>query len=612
MPRNSIPSLPEEASAPPNTFLLYSENVRVKIREIREVCPHMSLDGFILNALVYELNINLAGLRCEKIHQPTRHTLTLLLTDTGKKHRLVISTDPLWPRVMTSAETWVNPPSPPFFCLMLRKHLTNARLTKLSVAGFERVVTATFSGRDELGNSAIYRLMIELTGRHSNVVLVNANDTVIDALTRVSINLSSQRAVLPGLRYESPPAQGRISPLIVDGEYLFTAAMSTAGPVHKLLSAGIQGVSQLLAHELAYIHAPDALARDLSKEEWNQIAAHVRQLALSASSGEISTGYIYRTDKTYFHVLPLTHLHTTGQLVYGVNSLVMEAFLSANQTAQREGLRLHLRKVTTTSVAKTERRMQALRGDIAQSEGREEFKRFGDLLYANLGVQRVEEGKAIVIDYFDENLPEVSVPLQAKFSFAENARQYYKQYARAQSTRQHAEERLHNDAIYLDYLKTLLYSIDTAPDAETLREIRDEMCAIKLMPAPKTAKRQATPASTPRKFVCPEGVSISVGRTNLQNDLLVREAHPDHYWLHVQKAPGSHVLIHSTTVPSEVTLHYAANLAAYYSSLHASANVPVDYTQRRFVKRLPQARPGHVIYERQRTLYVKRPTPPSN
>ncbi|MBT9156305.1 MAG: hypothetical protein DDT37_01290 [Firmicutes bacterium] len=572
----------------------------------------MSLDGFVLNALVQELNTELVGLRCEKIHQPTRHTVTLLLSGTGKKHRLVISADPLWPRLMLTSEAWVNPPSPPFFCLMLRKYLTGARVTELSVTGFERVVTATFSGRDELGNTANYRLMVELTGRHSNAVLVAPNNTVLDALTRVSINLSSVRAVLPGLRYELPPAQGRISPLSVDGDYLFHAAKESAFPVYKLLRTSIQGVSQLLANELAYRHAPNAQASDLDSLEWEQIAVHVRQLALSASAGEILAGHVYRSGKTHFHVLPLTHLQVPGQLVCGINSLVAGAFLSANRGEQLESLRLSLRKVAAASLAKTERRMQALRGDLQKNESREESRRFGDLLYANLGAQRVEAGEAVVIDYYHENMPEVRIPLDPKRSFAENARQYYKQYTRAQSASRHATERLHNDVVYLDYLETLLYSIDTAPDTTTLREIGAEMCTVGLMPVATTAKRQAPAPSVPRKFICPEGMSISVGRTNLQNDVLVREAHPEHCWLHVQKAPGSHVLIHTTRAPSEATLHYAANLAAYYSKLRASANVPVDYTLRKFVKRPPHARPGYVVYERQRTLYVKRPTAPED
>lgn len=572
----------------------------------------MSLDGFVLNALVQELNTELMGLRCEKIHQPNRHTVTLLLAGTGKKHRLVVSIDPQWPRLMLSSEAWVNPPSPPFFCLMLRKYLAGARLTELAVIGFERVVTATFSGRDELGNTATYRLMIELTGRHSNVVLVGPGGTVIDALTRVSINLSSVRAVLPGLRYESPPGQGRISPLSVDGEYLYGIAKESAEPVHKLLRTGIQGVSQLLANELASRLTPKAEGRDLSRPEWEQVAASVRQLALAASAGEIRTGYLYRYDKTLFHILPLTHLEVPGEIVCGVNSLVTGAFLSANQGEQRESLRLSLRKVTAASLAKIERRMQALRGDLLKSEGREEFRRFGDLLYSNLGTQRIEEGQAVVIDYYDESLPEVRVPLDPKLGLAENARQYYRQYARAQSARQHALERLHNDTVHLQYLETLLYSIDTATDAETLREIGAEMCAMGLMPAAATAKRQAVAPSAPRTFVCSQGVSISVGRTNLQNELLVRQAHPEHCWLHVQKAPGSHVLIHSTATPSEATLRYAANLAAYYSTLQASTNVPVDYTLRKFVKRPAHARPGYVIYDHQRTLYVKQPCAPED
>ena len=570
----------------------------------------MSLDGFVLNALVQELSAELVGLRCEKVHQPTRHTVTLLLTAKGKKHRLVIAIDPVWPRVLLSSEAWENPPSPPFFCLMLRKYLTGARLAELSMAGFERVITAAFCGRDELGNTAIYRLMIELTGRHSNAVLVGPNGTVIDAITRVSLNLSSLRAVMPGLRYDPPPTQGRVSPQSVTGEYLHGAAREKTDAVYKVLYTSVQGVSGLLANELAHRYAPNAKACDLHVREWEHIAAHVRELAHAANTGEIRTGYIYRTDKSRFHIIPLTHLHTPGEQIIGINSLVAEAFLSTNQSEQLATLRLGLGKVAAAALTKTERRMQALRGDLLKSEGREELRRFGDLLYANLGTQRVEGGEAVVIDYYEESMPEVRIPLDAKLSFSDNAKQYYRRYTRAESTTQHALVRLHNDTSHLAYLETLRYSIDAATDTATLREIAAEMCAMGLMPATTTAKRQAPAPSLPRKFTCPAGVSISVGRTNTQNDRLVREAHPEHCWLHVQKAPGSHVLIHSATSVSLATLHFAANLAAYYSTLRASTNVPVDYTLRKFVKRPSQARPGYVVYEQQRTLYVRQPTAP--
>ncbi|MBS3984622.1 MAG: NFACT family protein [Selenomonadales bacterium] len=570
----------------------------------------MSLDGFVLNALVHELNAELVGLRCEKVHQPTRNTATLLLTAKGKKHRLVISADPAWPRVLVSPAAWENPPSPPFFCLMLRKYLTGARLTKLSVAGFERVVTAAFLGRDELGNAATYRLMIELTGRHSNAVLVGPAGTVIDALTRVSMNLSSVRAVMPGLHYDPPPTQGRVSPESVTGEYLHLAASESEDPVHKVLYTNIQGVSGLLANELAYRYAPNAKARDLNLPEWELIAAQVRELAHAAGAGEVRAGYIYRADKARFHILPLTHLGTPGEEILGINALVAEALLFSNQSEQLAALRGSLRRLVAAALAKTERRIQALRGDLLKSEGSEKLRRFGDLLYANLGTQRLEGGEAVVIDYYDESMPEVRIPLDAKLSFADNAKQYYRQYARAQSTTQHAEERLRRDLSHLAYLETLLYGIDAAPDVETLHEISLEIGAMGLMPATAAAKRQATAPSLPRKFTCPDGVSISVGRTNTQNDRLVREAHPEHIWLHVQKAPGSHVLIHSTAGASETTLHYAANLAAYYSTLRASTNVPVDFTQRKFVKRPKEAPPGYVIYEQQRTLYVRQPTAP--
>jgi len=569
----------------------------------------MSLDGFVLNALVRELHTELVGLRCEKIHQPSRHALTLLMGAKGKRHRLVISVDPRWPSIMLSKQSLENPPSPPFFCLMLRKYIQGSRLTELSMDGFERVVTATFSGRDDLGNPAAYRLVLELTGRHSNTVLLSPNGTVIDALTRVSMNASPSRVLLPGLRYESPPSQDRISPLTISGDTLFAAARGSDIPVHKLLATQIQGMSQLLASELAFRFAPKAVrACDLESVECEHIADSVRQLACTASSGCVREGYIYSPPKARFHIVPLTHIGI-GECIQGINALVTTAFTLSNRSEQLETLRLTLQKATTAACSKTERRMHALQQDLTKCEGRDELKQQGDLLYANIGMHRIEGGEAIVVNYYDDNMPEVRIPLDKRLSFADNARQYYRQYARAQSTERHAKERLQSDAVWLDYLQTLLMSIDLAEDVGTLREIEGEMRTTGVIPA-TTAPKKQPPSSGPLDFIGPHGIGISVGRNNLQNDALVRESHPDNYWLHVQKAPGSHVLVRSTSAISDATLLYAANLAAFYSSLRASTNVPVDYTLRKYVKRPSHARPGYVIYDHQRTLYIKQPAPP--
>lgn len=571
----------------------------------------LSLDGFVLNALVNELNREFSGARIEKIHQPHPHTLTILLGGKGKKQRLISSVDPQLPKFLVSTEQHENPLTPPFFCLLLRKFIEGARLETLAMDGFERVITANIAGRDELGNPALYRLMVELTGRHSNIVLVSPDGVIIDAIKRVSLSLSALRPLLPGLRYELPPAQERISPLTITGEEIFLATQGSGRAIHHVLSELTQGLSQLLAREIAYrLSLQNVRAEEVSLKQCRELAAIINRLAASARGGDIAYGHLYRGEKTLFHVFPLSHLGRQGEIVQGVNNLVATALAVSNRNQQEELLRQRLRKAVHTLLEKIQRKILALEEDIRSSQERDIYKRFGDLLYANMGTHRIDSGDAVVTDFYHEELPEVRIPLDPKLSFADNAKAYFKKYTRALSAEKHAIGRIQESREQADYLERLASTIELADDVATLREIEVEMQEMGLTPKATQIKKAQPVQAGPLQFTSPDGLSVLVGRNNLQNDRLVRLAQPDNLWFHVQKAPGSHVLVQATTLVPESTILFAANLAAYYSSQRESANVPVDYTERRNLRRPAGAKPGYVIYENQKTIYIRRPEKP--
>lgn len=572
----------------------------------------MSLDGFTLNAHCLELDATYKGAKLEKVHQPTANTLTLQLSSAGKRHRLVASVDPQMPRLIVSSEQLENPHTPPFFCLMLRKYIEGSRLERISMPGFERVMFIDFASRDELGNPATFRLCVELTGRHSNIILTHENGVIIDAIKRVSLSTSATRPLLPGLKYELPPTQEKQDPRSVNVEDIMDKRSAKAVP--NLLSDTVQGLSQLLAREIAHRHGLTGLPSDeMTLEHATSLVNELALLASQATTGSLHCGYIYKGDRVLFHVFPLTHLNIEPLQVEGINSTIALALGTSTAAQSTEVLRQRLRKSIHTHNEKNARKIAALNEDIRLSQQRDDYKRYGELLYANIGTCKITGAFAEVTDFFSESLERIQVPIDPKLGHTDNAKAYFKRYNRALNTEKHGLERLKETTVQQEYLSTLETSIEQAEDLATLREIEVEMCEQGLMPKTpviKSRKRVESASAGPRRFILPKGFSILVGRNNLQNEQLVKQANPYDVWLHVQKAPGSHVLIHGQGPIPESTLEFAANLAAYYSSQRSSALVPVDYTERKHVKRPNGSKPGFVIYENQQTIYVRNPKEP--
>jgi len=586
---------------------LCRENGQVKIREAKGGL-FLSLDGFILNALVSELHRDFADSRIVKVHQPDPHRLTLLLGETKKKQRLVISLDPRFPGLYVTTDQFENPPSPPLFCLMLRKFIEGSRLLSLHMEDFERVITLSFLGRDELGEQKTYYLSVELTGRHSNIIL-HANGVILDAVKRIPWGTAVLRPILPGLRYEAPPSQGKFSPLSLPAETLFAAGQQSTQTVPQLLCSLVNGLSLPLATAITTsLTLSGSAPTQLTLDQSHKLTREVYDLACRCQRGEVVHGYLYRGEKIHFHIHPLPQLNLTPENVIGVNSLLVTSFQASGHDDPVRQLRQKLSKEVETHLAKLRRREEALEKDIAKSREREPLKRYGQLLYANVADCRKEGAAAMVVDYYSPDLTEVAVPIDPKLSTTDNAKLYFKRFNRAEGTEKHSLLRLSQCLLERDYFASLLSAISLADDLSTLLEVARELQDIGVLPQTRGKTKQPAIQGGPLKFLAPDGSTILVGRNNLQNDALVKAAGPKDVWLHVQKAPGSHVIIVYSAALSDDTLLYAAHLAAYYSSQRHSANVPVDFTERRYVKRPAGGRPGFVHYENQRTLIVRAPT----
>jgi len=480
--------------------------------------------------------------------------------------------------------------------------------------GFERVIRLDCLSRDELGNPARISLLVELTGRHSNLVLINDNGVIIDAIKRVPFGSPSSRPVFPGIQYSTPPAQDKVSPLELSGDLLEEQGSLSAKAVPSFLSAMVQGMSQLLAREVAYQFTPlCSNAKDVCLEQWQRIAQFLSKLAKRCRGNEsMPQGYLIRSEgNLYFHVIPLTHLGE-AEVIEGINQTVQEAILHSTTSKDLEKARASLRKRTNVLLQKIERLIIGLKEDLAATENKDKDKRYGELLYASIGQHTIKGETAIVTDYYDPELATVAVPVNPKLSLADNARLYFRRYNKAVGTESHSTARLQTAMEQQDYLQGLLYSIDSAQDRATLDEIEQEMREEGLLKTKRTSPKTkaVSEASGPLAFTSPDGLKVSVGRNNLQNNDLVKAARASDIWLHVQKAPGSHCLIHVNGPVPDSTLLFATNLAAWFSSLRESSSIPVDYTERRHVRRPSGAKPGYVIYDNQKTFILKKAEEP--
>jgi predicted ribosome quality control (RQC) complex YloA/Tae2 family protein len=557
-------------------------------------------------AVCHELQA-LVDARLEKIYQPQAAVLLLTLHHPRQgRRRLLLTTEPTGPRVHLTEGKWSNPQAPPMFCMLLRKHLEGSRLLKVEQWGLERLLKFSFGGRDELGNAVTYRLVAEIMGRHSNILLVNQEDQIVDAITRVPPAMSSVRMVLPGLNYSYPDHEMRLDTLVLRGSEQLAEVMQLEPglAVAKALVARLTGISPLLAKELLHRAELDSQqgVGELSDADWTALYQQLAMLQRVVNEASFQPSL----KGNHFAALPLTHLEAE-LWPSSVNSLVDRHFTARGEAARLQRQQQKLSQIVRQLLQKNHRKEAYQAEELRQMEEDLSLRRWGELLVASLHLIEPKAERALVVDYYDPELPQVEIPLNPQYSGTQNAQRYFRRYERAKNGIPIVEKNLAKTRSTIGYLESLLDSIERAEQAELLAEIEHEMQQEGLLP-PAEKKRTTVPKaeSEPLRFVSPDGVEILVGRNNLQNERLTRRAAPEDWWLHTKDIPGSHVLVRARGAEmSPATLEMAAGLAAYYSKARQSSKVPVDYTRRKHVRKPPGSPPGFVIYTGQQTVLIE-------
>ena len=570
----------------------------------------MALDAVCLRAVIEELRPQLLDLRVDKVQQPSRDQVILLLRGS---RRLLLNASAGSPRIHFTELLRDNPAEPPMFCMLLRKYLVGGRVESLTQPGMERSAELTLRVTDEFGRESRRTLVLEAIGRRSNLILLDEERRIIDCLRRVDSEMSPERQVLPGLFYELPPTHEK-RPFTEGDEADFRAALAAANPerpADAFLLDTYFGLSPLVARELVFQAAGDSGKRVYELTEARETALWQAILALRqrVEDGDFQPICLYRDGKpAEFSYLPIRQY---GDLMENRKmesfSALMDAFYESREREERTRQRgQDLIRSVTSARDRCRRKLAQQRQEYAKCQDRDRLRISGELITANL--YRMERGqtKLTAENYYDPDGGEITIPLDPLLTPQQNAAKYYKRYTKARTAEKYLTEQMALAERDEAYLESVLEELRQAETEQDFLDIRAELRENGFLKRSGKEKKELKRATKPREFRTSGGWRVLVGRNNRQNDqLTTKTADYRDLWLHTQKIHGSHVILccQGQEVPEEDLLQ-AARLAACFSQAKDSANVPVDCAAVRYVKKPAGARPGMVTYTNARTLYV--------
>ncbi|MGX7380123.1 Rqc2 family fibronectin-binding protein [Bacillus sp. ESY92] len=557
----------------------------------------MSFDGIFTYGMTNELQETLTGGRISKIHQPYKHELIFHIRSKGKNHKLLLSAHPSYARVQLTEHHDDNPSEPPMFCMLLRKHLEGGFIERFEQIGLDRVIVLHVRSRNEIGDEQTRKLYIEIMGRHSNLILVeDETEQIIDGLKHLSPSVNSYRTVLPGHQYLLPPAQQKLNPFDVTKEDILKHLRFQEGKIANQIVDTFSGVSPLFAKEAVHragLANQETIPSTLL-EMFQLIQAHSFTPQLTRKDG-----------KEYFYLLELQHVDGDMKTFDSLSELLDRFYFGKAERDRVKQQAADLERFVVNEKKKNENKLKKLTRTLEESQNAHKYQLYGELLTANIYAIKKGDKEATVINYYDEEGGEITIPLKTNKTPSENAQAYFTKYQKAKNAVEAVNEqieRTHEEIVYFDELIQQLSSASP----KDLEEIREELVEGKyLRPKQKrNAKKKKPSAIQLEAYESSQGVPILVGKNNKQNEYLTTKAAArDDIWLHTKDIPGSHVVIRHQA-PDEQTLLEAAQIAAYFSKAKESSSVPVDYTKIRHVKKPNGAKPGFVTYDQQQTLFV--------
>ena len=568
----------------------------------------MPLDAICLRAVLHELRPQLIGARIDKVQQPARDQIVLLLRG---NLRLLLNAGANQPRIQLTNILRDNPVQPPMFCMLLRKHLVGARVLAIEQPDLERMVILTLQCTDEFGEISQKQLVLECMGRRSNLVLLDAQGRIVECLRRVDADLSAARQLLPGLFYRLPTPLDKLSLLTQEDDSIALARRGgeEEAAVDKWVLDHYTGISPLIARELAFRAggATDVRFGALNGAQRETLAQEFADTASAIKEDRYTPVILYRNGKPVdftYRLIAQYGAETQVETREDFSSLLDE-FYDACERQERSARRgRELTHAASVARDRMARKAENLKRDYAATQKRDEFRLRGDLITANL--YRMKGGERVLQaeNYYEDGCPLIDIPLDPLLTPQQNAAKNYKQYNKLKTAEFHLREQIEKAENERAYLESVLQELAQAETEQEFNEIRRELQETNYLKK-SSGKKEQKRAFAPRTFKTSGGFEVLVGRSNVQNDQLTKKADKRDYWFHTQHIHGSHVILRCAGLtPGDEDLREAAMLAAYFSQAKESSGVPVDYCPVKFVKKPAGARPGMVTYDNYRTLYV--------
>ncbi len=585
----------------------------------------MAFDGIFVSALVAELQDKLIGGRIYKIYQPEVDEICLVVKSRGEEvnttHRLVISADAGIPLMYLTEKVKENPMVAPNFCMLLRKHIGNGRITGICQHGFDRIIEISLEHLDDMGDLCTKKLIVEIMGKHSNIIFVDSDNKIVDSVKHISHMVSSVREVLPGRDYVYPANGDKVNPLEVDVNFFMNHIMVKPEAVAKVLYTSMVGISPVAANEICYRARVDGSAStaSISLPKKEELFREFERIRLDIEDRIYTNCIAYHGyEPKEFGAIALTSYGDKREDmpkpdVAGLKELVspsqvIEEYYSKKTVVNRIKQRsIDLRKIVANAIDRTAKKYDLQLRQLKDTEKREKYKVYGELLMT-YGYSAKSGDKEIKCENYYTG-EEITIPLDTDKSPMDNSKKYFAKYNKLKRTYEALSELTVESKAELDYLLSVQNSLEIADSLDDLTQIKAELVESGYIRGRRdNGKGKKQEKSKPLHYISSDGYHIYVGKNNYQNEeLTFKVASGDDMWFHAKNMPGSHVIVKTegdTELPDR-TYEEAARLAAYYSAGKSSPKVEIDYTTRRNLKKPPKAKPGFVIYHTNYSMNIE-------
>lgn len=562
----------------------------------------MAFDGIVIAGLVHELNQTILNTKISKIAQPENDELLLTCKGKDGQHRVAVSASASLPFLYLTDENKTSPLQAPTFCMVLRKHIAGGRIIEISQPHMERIINITIEHLNEMGDLCHKTLIIELMGKHSNIIFCDENGTIIDSIKRVSSAVSSLREVLPGKSYFIPATQeNKYNPLAVSAEQIYEVISALPVTAAKAIYTSFSGISPLAASEIVFragLDADQPLAA-FSEEELRHLSNHAAWYFEEIKTEHFSPVIVRKGKQPVeFSALQLTMYRDLSPEHFDSISKALEVFYAERNAYNRIHQKsADLRHVVTTTLERTAKKYELQQKQMKDSAKREKYRLYGELINV-YGYGLAPGARELICENFYDNNKEIRIPLDPTLDARANAKKYFDRYGKLKRTAEALEVQLAETKARMDHLSSIQNSLDIAVNADDLIQIRDELAEYGFIKKHRMGKKEKI-KSKPFHYISTDGYDIYIGRNNYQNDeLTFKFANGNDWWFHAKGMPGSHVIVKNDKdepMPDRV-FEEAGKLAGFYSKGRESDKIEIDYLQKKNVKKPAGSAPGFVVY----------------